>query len=144
MQKGVTYAWAMAVLLVVGLIRPVSAIAENGKVLWQECRPDERRVTCVVDGDTFWYQGTKIRLLDIDAPEVEGRCANERQLAQAATVEFTRLLNTGLVRVAFDGQDQYRRHLAQIWVREGEIGTAMLAAGLAEPFGQRGPAPWCR
>jgi endonuclease YncB( thermonuclease family) len=24
----------------------------------------------VVDGDTFWYQGTKIRIADINAPEV--------------------------------------------------------------------------
>ena len=139
-----TYAWAMAVLLVVGLIRPVSAIADDSKVLWQECHPYERRITCVVDGDTLWYQGTKIRLLDIDAPEVEGHCIHERRLVQAATAELTRLLNTGLVRIAYDGQDQYGRHLARIWVREGEIGAAMLTAGLAEPFGQRGPSPWCR
>jgi len=144
MQKGVIRICVLAVLLMANLIRPVSAIAENGKVLWQECRPDERRVTCVVDGDTFWYQGTKIRLLDIDAPEVEGRCVNERQLAQAATAELTRLLNTGLVRIAFDGQDQYGRHLAQIWVREGGIGPVMIAAGFAEPFGRRGPSLWCR
>ena len=26
------------------------------------------RVTCVVDGDTFWYRGTKIRLAGIDMP----------------------------------------------------------------------------
>lgn len=143
MQKGVIHICVLAVLLIANLIRPVSAIADDSKVLWQECHPYERRTTCVVDGDTLWYQGIKIRLLDIDAPEVEGLCLNERQLAQAATVELTRLLNTGLVRIAFDGQDQYGRHLAQIWVREGEIGTAMLAAGLAEPFGQRGPSPWC-
>ncbi|HDZ80297.1 MAG TPA: thermonuclease family protein [Roseobacter sp.] len=143
MQKGVIYICVLAVLLVVAVIRPVLAIADDSNVLWQECHPYERRITCVVDGDTLWYQGTKIRLLDIDAPEVEGRCVDERQLAQDATVEFTRLLNTCLVRIAFDGQDQYGRHLAQIWVREGEIGTAMLAAGLAEPFGQRGPSPWC-
>uniref|UniRef100_UPI00140CC2F8 hypothetical protein n=1 Tax=Altererythrobacter segetis TaxID=1104773 RepID=UPI00140CC2F8 len=28
------------------------------------------RVTCVVDGDTFWYRGQKIRIADINAPEV--------------------------------------------------------------------------
>ena len=144
MQKGVRYICALAVFLVADMIRPDLAIADDSKVHWQECQPYERRVTCVVDGDTLLYQGTKIRLLDIDAPEVEGRCANERQLAQAATAELTRLLNTGLVRIAYEGQDLYGRHLARIWVREGEIGTAMLTAGLAEPFGQRGPSPWCR
>lgn len=144
MQKGVIHICVLAVLLVADVIRPVSAIADDSNVLWQECRPDERRVTCVVDGDTLWYSGTKIRLLDIDAPEVEGHSVYERQLAQAATTELTRLLNTGLVQIAYDGRDQYGRHLAQIWVREGDIGPAMIAAGLAVPFGQRGSSLWCR
>ena len=134
----------MAVLLIVDLIRPVSAIADDSKVLWQECQPYERRITCVVDGDTLWYEGIKIRLLDIDAPEVEGHCGNERRLAQSATFELTRLLNTGLIRITYDGQDRYGRHLATLLVREGEVGPAMLAAGLAESFGQRSPSPWCR
>jgi len=107
------------------------------------CGPHEQRVTCIVDGDTFWYQGIKIRLLDIDAPEVEGGCAVERRLAQSATNELTRLLNTGLIQIAYDGQDRYGRHLARLWVRDGEVGPAMVAAGLAEPFGRRGPSLWC-
>ena len=143
MQKGVIHTCVLAVVLVAAVIRPVSAIADDSKVLWQECHSYERRITCVVDGDTLWYQGTKIRLLDIDAPEVEGRCGNERRLAKSATLELTRLLNTGLIRIAYDGQDRYGRHLAMLLVREGQVGPAMLAAGLAEPFGQRGPSPWC-
>lgn len=134
---------ALAVLLIANLIRPVSAIADDSKVLWQECHSYERRITCVVDGDTLWYRGTKIRLLDIDAPEIQGHCVYERQLAQSAALELTRLLNTGLTRITYDGEDQYGRHLATLLVREGEVGPAMLAAGLAVPFGQRGTSPWC-
>lgn len=29
------------------------------------------RHSCVVDGDTLWIEGEKIRLADIDAPETE-------------------------------------------------------------------------
>jgi hypothetical protein len=29
---------------------------------------DGRHVNCVVDGDTFWFQGEKIRIADIDTP----------------------------------------------------------------------------
>ena len=33
------------------------------------------RRTCVVDGDTFWLDGVKIRIADIDTPEIsEPRC----------------------------------------------------------------------
>nr|MDX8317342.1 thermonuclease family protein [Agrobacterium rosae] len=27
-----------------------------------------QRITCVVDGDTFWFRGEKIRIADIDTP----------------------------------------------------------------------------
>lgn len=40
---------------------------------------DGPRVTCVVDGDTFWHQGVKIRIADIDTPELSPpRCEAER------------------------------------------------------------------
>ncbi|WP_255006012.1 thermonuclease family protein [Roseovarius sp. M141] len=131
---------ALASVLTVVLVAPAATSAQQ--IDWRECRPYQRRITCVVD--TLWYLGTKIRLLGIDAPEIEGRCANERRLAQAARFELTRLLTTGLTRIAYGGRDRYGRRLARLWVREGEVGLAMIAAGLAEPFGRRGPSPWCR
>ena len=33
---------------------------------------------CVVDGDTFWIDGTKIRIADIDTPETHGPAARRR------------------------------------------------------------------
>src|SRR6185369_6931931 len=40
---------------------------------------------CVVDGDTFWMDGVKIRIADIDAPETHPpHCARERELGFAA------------------------------------------------------------
>jgi len=54
------------------------------------------RVTCVVDGDTFWYRGLKIRIADINAPELgHPSCAYELRLAEAATRRLTDLLNAG-------------------------------------------------
>lgn len=92
---------ALALGLAIVWAFPITTWADE--ISWRFCRPYEQRITCVVDGDTLWYQRTKIRLLDIDAPEVEGRCAAERHLAQAATIELTRQLNTGLIRVAYEG-----------------------------------------
>lgn len=132
---------ALALALTVVLAFPITTLADE--ISWPECRQNEQRITCVVDGDTLWYRGTKIRLLDIDAPEIEGRCATERRLAQAPTLELRRLLNTGLIRIAYAGQDRYGRHLARLWIQDGEVGPRMIAAGLAEPFRRRGPSPWC-
>ncbi|MDF1670214.1 MAG: thermonuclease family protein [Roseovarius sp.] len=127
------------------LLISIFATASNAEAFtWRACQDGQKRVTCVVDGDTLWYQGTKIRLIGIDAPEVEGKCHRERQLASDATAHLTALLNTGLRRIAFDGEDRYGRALARLWVTDGEIGPAMIAAGLAEEFGTGRPPPWCR
>src|SRR3546814_16838672 len=41
---------------------------------------------CVVDGDTFWIDGEKVRVADIDAPETQpSRCAEDARLGKAAT-----------------------------------------------------------
>ncbi|WP_299210621.1 thermonuclease family protein [uncultured Tateyamaria sp.] len=141
MSRGRLKLTALAATLVLGAVIPSEVFAQN--LTWRACQPDERRVTCVVDGDTLWYQGTKIRLIGIDTPEVEGRCAAEQQIAAQATQYLTTSLNTGLRKIAFDGEDRYGRALARLWVTEGEVGPAMLAAGLAEPFPRRGPPPWC-
>lgn len=117
--------------------------AQAQEIVWRSCLLNEKRITCVVDGDTLWYQGTKIRLVGIDAPEVSGKCRRERQLASQATENLTILLNTGLRRIAYDGEDRYGRALARFWVTDGEVGLAMIAAGLADPYGAGGRPPWC-
>ena len=39
------------------------------------------RVTCVVDGDTFWLEGEKVRIADINTPETSRPgCPREAQL----------------------------------------------------------------
>src|SRR4051812_37460338 len=56
---------------------------------------------CVVDGDTFWMDGEKIRIADIDAPETHpSRCAEEERLGNAATRRLQALLSAGPVRLA--------------------------------------------
>lgn len=44
-----------------------------------------KRSNCVVDGDTLWLNGEKIRVEGMNAPETKGRCERERRLAMHAT-----------------------------------------------------------
>jgi micrococcal nuclease len=54
------------------------------------------RNTCVVDGDTFWFEGVKYRVADIDTPEVaEPACMAERTLGRRATERLAGLLSAG-------------------------------------------------
>lgn len=104
------------------------------------------RVTCVVDGDTFWYRGLKIRIADINAPELgHPSCAYEARLAEAATRRLTDLLNAGPFTLAVDGRetDRYGRALRVVTRGGRSLGEVLEREGLAEHWhGRRGD--WCR
>jgi endonuclease YncB( thermonuclease family) len=101
--------------------------------------------TCVIDGDTFRWQGERIRLLEIDAPETHpSRCAAEAELGQRATLRLQQLLNAGgwtLERGDRD-RDQYGRLLRRVAIGKTDAGAILVAEGLARPWdGAR--HPWC-
>ena len=107
------------------------------------------RQTCVVDGDTFWYRGTKIRVADINTPETgQPACPAEAERGAAATRRMTQLLNAGpfsLQSPKSNGArdtDRYGRSL-RIVTRGGDsLGATLVAEGLAEQWqGKRGS--WC-
>ena len=103
------------------------------------------RVTCVVDGDTFWFRGQKIRIADINAPEVSHPgCAREAALGKAATGRLVALLNQGPFSLAAGkrDQDRYGRLLRTVTRSGASVGDALVREGLAEEWkGYRGN--WC-
>lgn len=108
---------------------------------------NSRRYTCVVDGDTFWLEGVKIRIADFNTPEVsQPHCARELELGNRATLRLVELLNQGAFELApaADGRDldRYGRRL-RIVVRNGRsIGDTLIAEGLAHPWRGRRES-WC-
>lgn len=102
-------------------------------------------MTCVVDGDTIWLKGEKIRIADINTPKVGSPdCPAERALGERATSRLTSLLNEGgfsLETIDRD-EDTYGRKL-RIVTRAGKsLGGTLVAEGLAEEWtGSR--RSWC-
>ncbi|RIK97855.1 MAG: nuclease [Proteobacteria bacterium] len=101
------------------------------------------RVSCVIDGDTAWVEGEKIRISGIDAPEIEGRCGFERELAERAKRRLSELLSSQPFTVARSGTDRYGRTLATLYLRDsGDVGAVMTREGLVREWtGRR--LPWC-
>ncbi len=102
------------------------------------CPASGPRHHCVVDGDTVWWEGEKIRLADIDAPEMHGRCEAERRRAIAAQLRLVQLLNARPVTITRTGTDRYGRTLAQV----GQIGEQLRREGHAVRWPNR--KDWCR
>lgn len=101
--------------------------------------------TCVVDGDTFRLDGLRIRIADINTPEVSSPlCPAEAALGARASQRLTQLLNAGpfVLAPADRDEDQYGRKL-RIVMRDGRsLGSTLVAEGLAHAW--RGhKESWC-
>lgn len=136
---------ALAVLAPLPVLAPAAAM-DGERALFPVCRSG-KRVTCVVDGDTIWYRGAKIRLADIDTPEVtQPACAREAALGRQATERLRALLNAGAFTLepppGGRTRDRFGRELRLV-KRDGQsLGEVLVREGLASRWG--GPRrTWC-
>jgi micrococcal nuclease len=106
----------------------------------------------VIDGDTIEVRAriwldldltTRVRLAGIDAPELNGGCAEERRLAGMAKLALTETLGSGPVWLADIRRDKYGgRVVAEVMLSDGRNASAtMLSSGAAAAWGST-PA-WC-
>ena len=97
----------------------------------------------VHDGDTFRCGSERIRIADIDAPELRGKCPSERALALRARNRLAELLRQPftLVRSGRD-RDRYGRLLRVVVQRGRSVGDVLVREKLARTWtGRR--EPWC-
>ena len=100
----------------------------------------------VIDGDTFDYRGERIRVADIDTPEVHGQCDAEIRLAAQATIRMRALLFEGPFELhplaSGRDRDRYGRQLRIVTRNGRSLGDQLVSEGLARTWsGHR--EPWC-
>jgi micrococcal nuclease len=147
-----TGAVARALLLALGIMvsasfasaRPGMVTPDTESARFTACSGPVRD-DCVIDGDTFWYAGRKIRVADINTPEVSRpQCPREAQLGARASARLQALLNQGAftLEAADRDRDPYGR-LLRIVTRDGaSLGAVLVREGLAEEWrGRR--SRWC-
>jgi endonuclease YncB( thermonuclease family) len=100
----------------------------------------------VIDGDTFVQDGERIRIADIDTPEVHGRCPYETALAARATRRMRALLAQGPFELhplpSGRDRDRYGRQLRIVTRGGRSLGDVLVAEGLARTWSGR-REPWC-
>ena len=149
------FGWAdLGVVLAMGLTAGLGFVAVSGQSgptvaamggTAAATRVDDPWAVSITDGDTFRYRGERIRIADIDTPEVQGRCAYETRLAAQATERMEGLLREApfeMQPIPGRDADQYGRKLRVI-VRDGRsLGDQLVSEGLARTWeGRR--RPWC-
>lgn len=111
------------------------------------------RVDSIIDGDSFtmsvhgWPKiiGHKIcvRVARIDCPEVRGKTAKERSLAQSARQFLkTTLAAARVISIHHLQRDKYFRILADVEIDGFDLGVMMIQAGLARRYSGGKRLPW--
>jgi micrococcal nuclease len=106
------------------------------------------RVGYVYDGDSVEMICGEVRetarVLGIDTPELDGRCAAEVAAAQAAKKALAGLVSgAGEVRIEVQGRDKYHRPLIHLWLDGQDAAGAMIAAGQGRACDGGHRAGWC-
>lgn len=106
-----------------------------------------------IDGDTFEARvrlptrevTTRIRLRGIDAPELKAACAEELQMAEAATAALRDQLRQGEVAIYNIGPDKYAgRIVADVATnRVGNVSAALINAGHVRAYNGGHRNGWC-
>lgn len=100
---------------------------------------------CVIDGNTFWQDGMRIRLADIDVPDADAaRCPSEKQKAVAAKLRLQAILNDGtFVLSGSNRRDDENGGKLRIAMRAGRsLGDQLVSEGFAHRWtGQA--SSWC-
>jgi endonuclease YncB( thermonuclease family) len=115
--------------------------------------PVRADVVRVVDGDSFearaaiWLGQSievRVRIAGVDAPELHARCAAEREAALAARDWLIQRIGGAQVRLSALRYDKYGGRVdADVGDSGGDVGAALIEAGMARPYhgGRRGG--WC-
>ncbi len=139
MKTATLSALVIAISIATMLEAPSSYAASKQLSQFRKCVSGSR-TNCVVDNDTIWIAGEKIRIADIDTPEIsEPKCRSELALGNKATARLVELINAGPFELrAWPGRDEdrYGRKL-RVLVRNGQSLGDMLVAkdwrGLERP-----------
>lgn len=95
---------------------------------------------CVMDGNTFWMKGVKMKLAGIEVPQTDqARCMEERARGFSAKVRLRDMLNSGSFQVAAGGQGAEVKAMSKSGI---SFADQLIKEGLARRAGSASPS-WC-
>lgn len=113
-------------------------------------------VDYIFDGDTFSAQimlegdiaiTVRVRLINIDTPEMNGKCPAEITMAQSAKDLLATLIPRGTsVDLRNIKDDKYLGRInANVILPDGrDVGNILIDSGLARPYNGGKRKPWCK
>ena len=88
----------------------------------------------VVDGDTIYLNGKKIRFTGIDTPELNQTCIKEgitNFCGITAKLILINKIGNNTVKCISEGKDQYKRTLAECFINDESLSSYLVRSGYA-------------
>ena len=98
-------------------------------LIFNQVRSQDLRV---VDGDTIYLNGEKIRFTGIDTPELKQTCIKEGVINPCGVIAkeiLIKKINDNKVECISNGKDQYRRTLAECFVNGESLSSYLVRSG---------------
>ena len=109
----------------------ISILALISFFIFNHFKPQEIRV---VDGDTIYLNGEKIRFSGIDTPELKQTCINNGTVDScgitAKEILIEKIANNKVECIS-EGKDQYKRTLAECFVNNESLSSYLVRSGYA-------------
>ena len=88
----------------------------------------------VVDGDTIYLNGEKIRFTGIDPPELKQNCLSKKKIEPCGVIAkkiLVKKIGNNKVKCISKGKDQYKRILAECFVNHESLSSYLVRSGYA-------------
>ena len=100
-------------------------------LIFNQVKSQELRV---VDGDTIYLNGDKIRFSGIDTPELKQTCIKEGVIDPCGVTAkeiLIKKIGDNKVKCISEGKDQYKRTLAECFVNDESLSSYLVRRGYA-------------
>ena len=88
----------------------------------------------VIDGDTIYLNGEKIRFSGIDTPEIKQTCTKNNEIIECGILAkelLIKFIGNNKINCIREGKDQYKRTLAECFVNDLSLSSSLVKNGYA-------------
>ena len=88
----------------------------------------------VIDGDTIYLNGEKIRFSGIDTPEIKQTCTKNNEIIKCGILAkelLIKIIGNNRINCIREGKDQYKRTLAECFVNDLSLSSYLVKNGYA-------------
>ena len=88
----------------------------------------------VIDGDTIYLNGEKIRFSGIDTPEIKQTCTKNNEIIKCGILAkelLIKIIGKNRINCIIEGKDQYKRTLAECFVNDLSLSSYLVKSGYA-------------